>query len=175
MTTLSSAIDASGFDPDNESGRTLEPDGVSAAVVRELHADAVLLYLAGVLGGSLASLVLMPGSGLGASAGVLGLAGYLIILGYRKAGSFPKWLRHRLLLMLGATAISGLAGFFSIDNAAHAGGVLAGTLVAVVTIPRRSISQSAASARVWDAVGWGAAAILVAGALFTVARLMQVL
>lgn len=40
-----------------------------------------LVYLAGVAGGGLASLLFTPGPSLGASAGVLALAGYLLMLG----------------------------------------------------------------------------------------------
>jgi len=85
-----------------------------------------LVYLVSVIGGSLASTVLTPTTSLGASGGILGLVGYLVVVSRREQGAARIWVRKRMLAILGATAVYGIAGFFFIDNAAHLGGALAG-------------------------------------------------
>lgn len=131
-----------------------------------------LVYVAGVLGGSVGSLFLIRGSSLGASAGILGLAGYLLVLMHRQPGAGARWLKGRLLGMIGSTAIVGLAGFFFIDNAGHAGGLVAGMLVGMAAVPdvRRASRLSAA---VVDAMSWIAVVVLISGAVLTITRLME--
>jgi membrane associated rhomboid family serine protease len=130
-----------------------------------------LAYLAGVVGGSLASLVVTRGSALGSSAGILGLAGYLLIFMHRQPGARFRWLRGRLLGMLGSTMVVGLAGFFFIDNAAHVGGLLAGILLGVGIVPAVG-KTSIRSTVTLDVVSWVATAVLVGAGAFTVTRLI---
>ena len=132
-----------------------------------------LVYLAGALGGSLCSAIFVHASGLGASAGVLGLLGYLLVLMDRRGDDSSRWLRGRFLRMAGATALAGMAGFLVIDNAAHLGGLLAGGLIGLVAVPRRRGSQADTRRRALDAAGWLAVAILAGGAVFTIGQLSQ--
>jgi membrane associated rhomboid family serine protease len=132
-----------------------------------------LAYLAGVIGGGLLSLLLVQGTSIGASAGVLGLAGYLLVFTHRRRGDGSGWLRKRVLGVLAAVAVFGVLGFFFVDNAAHLGGLLAGVLVGVAAAPVAAGDPGPDSARVVDVAGWTAVAVLVAGAAFTLAILMQ--
>jgi membrane associated rhomboid family serine protease len=130
-----------------------------------------LVYLAGVVGGSFGSLLLTRGSSVGASAGILGLAGYLLILMQRRPGARARWLKGQLLGMIAATAIVGLAGFFFIDNAAHAGGLAAGALVGMAIV-RDGRRASRLGAQTVDVASWIAVVALISGAVFTVMRLL---
>jgi membrane associated rhomboid family serine protease len=131
-----------------------------------------LVYLAGVLGGSLFSVFFDEHSSIGASAGVLALAGYMLVVAHRRGGDGSQWLRGRLLGMLATTALVGVVGFTFIDNAAHLGGALAGVLAGIAAAPRGDAEPDSARTRALDAAGWIAVAILIAGALFTISRLL---
>jgi membrane associated rhomboid family serine protease len=54
--------------------------------------SVALAYLAGVIGGSLSSLLLVKGSAVGASAGILGIAGYLVVFFLHQHQTHSGWL-----------------------------------------------------------------------------------
>ena len=58
-----------------------------------------------------------------------------------------------------------------IDNAAHAGGALTGALLGRFAVSKRG--QSDGGARTLDGLGWIAAAVLLAGAVFTATRVLR--
>src|SRR5262245_19762680 len=128
-----------------------------------------LAYLAGGIGGSVASTMLLANTSVGASGAILGLLGYLIAIrvGPRSA---PNWMRKRLVGSLGMIALTGAAGYLFIDNAGHAGGVAAGLAVGVAA---RQASRNTSLMRVLDVGGWIASAILCGGAMFTIGRLLR--
>jgi membrane associated rhomboid family serine protease len=129
-----------------------------------------LIYLASAIGGNVLSTLTSTRSAVGASGGVLGLAGYLLIVAGRQPGGAPAWIRQRMWAIIGPTALMGLAAYFFIDNAAHAGGTLTGAALGRFAIQTPRVSD--ARLKALDALGWVAAAVLLAGALFTVKRLL---
>ena len=130
-----------------------------------------LVYLAAGLAGNVASLFLLPNqASIGASGAILGLVGYLLVLGFRRPDEMPPLLRRGLLSTLGLTAALGIVGFALIDNAGHAGGTAAGALIGALTIPRTDAVERRTP--ILDALGWLAAAVLVAGAALAVARVL---
>lgn len=130
-----------------------------------------LIYLAAVIGGSILSTLASVRPAVGASGGVLGLAGYMLVVAGKQPGGAPAWVRRDMWRILGSTALMGLAAYFFIDNAAHAGGAITGALLGRFAISKRG--QSDAGARTLDGLGWIAAAVLLAGAVFTAARLVR--
>jgi hypothetical protein len=78
-----------------------------------------------------------------------------------------------MLALLGLTALMGLAGFLFIDNAAHLGGVATGAMLA--TVLERRGGETHRRAEFLEALGWLASAVLAAGALFTMMRLVAAL
>lgn len=128
-----------------------------------------LVYLAAGLAGNYASLLLLPNqASIGASGAILGLAGYLLVLGFRQPDALPPFLRRGLLSTLGFTAVLGVLAFAFIDNAGHVGGTAMGALIGLATIPGAGTPPRRTP--VLDALGWVAAAVLVAGAVLAVAR-----
>ena len=125
-----------------------------------------LVYLLSVLGGSLASLALTDKSGIGASGGIVGLAGYLLILAHQRR--VPAWIRSSMLLILSGTAFVGAVNYEFIGNAAHAGGAVTGAAVALLT----GSDRSPAKEPVLDVLGWGAIVTLAIAAVFTAGRLV---
>ena len=138
-----------------------------------------LVWLVSVLGGSVASLFLMPGTtSVGASGGVLGLVGYLWVMARRRPHELPPWLGSGLTATFAINAFIGIFGFAFIDNAAHAGGAAAGALLGYATIPRAAGEAGHAAAHrdvrgPLDLLGWLAAAAIVLGALLTIAKLLR--
>jgi membrane associated rhomboid family serine protease len=134
----------------------------------ELRLRVPLVYLLSALGGGIVSFFATPATAVGASGGIIGLCGYLLVLASRQPQVAPPWIRGWMLGVLGATAALGLFGFFFIDNAAHLGGALTGMLCAVAMIPAEGRPQVPGRERLLDALGWVSALILLAGAGFTV-------
>lgn len=140
-----------------------------------------LVWLVSALGGSVASLLLMPNTtSVGASGGVLGLAGYLWVMARRRPHELPPWLGRGIALTLALNAVLGIVGYAFIDNAAHAGGAAAGALFGFVTIPRATDPATAAapahreeSHRLLDPLGVLAAFAIWAGAFLTIGKLLQ--
>jgi membrane associated rhomboid family serine protease len=104
-------------------GRLLEAHSRRAAVP--------LVFLVSGLAGSVFSLLLYPNvTSVGASGGLMGLTGYLLVMGFRRRDALPEGFRAAVGLGVAATAALGVVGFAVIDNAAHLGGLVAGVLIA---------------------------------------------
>lgn len=141
-----------------------------------------LTYAVAGVAGSLASWWLLPGkSSIGASGAIMGLAGFLLVMSRKRPGELPAALTTQVLTLCGATAYIGAFGFSLIDNAAHAGGALAGALVAWITVPPvtnagEDLSLEGSTTdrtRLFDWLGIAASVLLVIGAAATGAKLYR--
>lgn len=103
-------------------------------ILERFYGGRVLLltFFLSVLGGSIASVTLMPGKpSVGASGGILGLVGFLLVVGLRHRGSLPAdFAKSIIRSVLFMVALGFLARDY-IDNAAHAGGFVTGCLIAL--------------------------------------------
>ena len=145
----------------------------SAIEARAPRTRVLVVYLCAALAGGACSLWVRPhAASIGASGGVIGVLGYLLVLSLRRPGEVPAHLRSQVLGVLGATALLGLFGFWFLDNAAHAGGLVAGLAIGYLVIPAAAITRPRAP-RLSTAAGWLAAAILIGGAAFTAERLLH--
>lgn len=100
-----------------------------------------LVFLTTVVTGSLASLYLgSPGSSVGASGGILGCLGFLLVVTSRFREVLPGFLRVSLIQSTIVVTIFGLLGSQFIDNAAHAGGFLGGIALGLVMTPVLSLA-----------------------------------
>jgi len=99
-----------------------------------------IVFLVSILAGNLFSLVLLPRTtSIGASGGLMGLLGFLLVLGIRLSrGLPPRFLRS---LIGGAlwVAATGIIAYALIDNAAHLGGLLAGIGLGLALVPRGGV------------------------------------
>jgi membrane associated rhomboid family serine protease len=132
-----------------------------------------LVYLLAALGGSVVSTAFVAKISVGASGGIMGLCGYLLMLSRHQPHIAPPWIRRWMIAAFSGTAVLGLLGFFFIDNFAHIGGALTGLLCGAVMIPAEGQPATSGRERLLDALGWIAAAILLGGAAFTVRRLIS--
>jgi membrane associated rhomboid family serine protease len=85
--------------------------------------------------GGIASSHFLAAPTVGASGGIMGLLGFLLIFESLHRRLVPKSSRRRLLAGVIVTALMGVLGFQFIDNAAHAGGLVAGMGYAFIVFP----------------------------------------
>jgi membrane associated rhomboid family serine protease len=77
-----------------------------------------------------------PSSALGASGGLMGMLGFLLVFETFHRRLVPRSARRRLVAAMISTAVIGIIGIQFIDNAAHLGGLIAGMLYAVAVFPK---------------------------------------
>lgn len=100
------------------------------------HVPLVFLFSAWVGGEASARFVAAPS--VGASGGLMGWLGFLLVFETLHARLVPRSSRRRLLAGILLTAVIGLIGYKFIDNAAHLGGLLAGMAYAAIVFPTSS-------------------------------------
>jgi membrane associated rhomboid family serine protease len=134
------------------------------------HVPLVFLLSAAV--GNEASLRLLDKPSVGASGGLLGWLGFLLVFESLHSRLVPRSARRRLLAGVFLTAVIGLIGYRFIDNAAHAGGLLAGMLYAVIVFPPSSSAMRPASNKTDIVAGALATAALACCAAFAVWKIV---
>lgn len=134
-----------------------------------------LVFLVTALGGSVASLLLTPGTSVGASGGLLGLIGFLAVLGYVRRRVVPAGFGRMMVIDVAMVGIIGLLGAAFIDNAGHAGGLVTGAILGALLIPRddRAPGVGWMPATVVRAAGVAALAVLTLGAVATALLLVS--
>jgi membrane associated rhomboid family serine protease len=133
------------------------------ALARWPHLLSVFL-IAAWLGGE-ASVWLVSKASVGASGGLLGLLGFLLVFETLHRKLVPVSARRRLLAGVLVTGLLGLVGFQFIDNAAHAGGLVAGMVYAGVVFPPSVSPLRPRALRRDRVVGSLAGVVLVGSAL----------
>lgn len=97
----------------------------------------VLVYFAAMVAGGLATVEFMPDRpSVGASGGLMGLLGFLLVFETLHPRLVPQPTRQRLFVTLLLTFVVGFVGYNFIDNYAHAGGLVAGVIYAAVVFPK---------------------------------------
>lgn len=127
----------------------------------------LLAFLISMVAGGEASAHFLPDqASIGASGGVLGVLGLLMGFELLHQRLVPRSARRRLAVGVVATFVIGLVGYSIIDNAAHAGGLVAGLLYAVVVFPKSRSPRRPKANRVDRVAGVLAGGILTASALW---------
>ncbi len=98
------------------------------------HVGMVFLFSA-LVGGE-ASARFMDAPSVGASGGLMGWLGFLLVFETLHSKLVPRSARRRLVGGVIMTALIGLVGYRFIDNAAHFGGLLAGMAYAAIVFPK---------------------------------------
>lgn len=108
--------------------------------VERLYGSARFLsiYLLAGLWGGLLSFALGTALSAGASGAIFGLLGAMVAFFLRQREIFGSWGRQRLLNLLGVAAFNLVLGFTvpHIDNLAHLGGLVSGTVIGWLLAPR---------------------------------------
>jgi membrane associated rhomboid family serine protease len=98
------------------------------------HVPLVFLFSACIGGEASARFLAAPT--VGASGGLMGWLGFLLVFETLHGRLVPRKSTRRLLAGLLLTGLIGVIGYRFIDNAAHAGGCLAGMLYAAIVFPK---------------------------------------
>ncbi len=133
------------------------------------HLAMVFLFSASVGGVASARLVAAPS--VGASGGLMGWLGFLLVFETLHARLVPRGARRRLAAGVVLIALIGLVGYRFIDNAAHAGGLLAGMLYAAIVFPASSSPERPRSNMIDCIAGGITLGVLLASAGFAVWRI----
>jgi MYXO-CTERM domain-containing protein len=135
------------------------------------HLAAV--FLVSALSGSVFSLILLPNvPSVGASGGLLGLIGFLAVVGWRRRAVLGSAFLRSLLLSILLIALMGATAWEFIDNAAHLGGLLGGVLCGLALVDGKSSSIPLAPGRSLRWLGLASAAGCFAAAAFSVFRMV---
>lgn len=134
------------------------------------HVPMVFLFSA-LVGGDLSLRFSHAPNSLGASGGLMGWLGFLLVFESLHPRLVPRSARRRLLAGVFLTALIGFVGYRYIDNAAHIGGLLAGMLYALVVFPT-SKSARRPKNTVTDLIAGSLASFaIIAGVIFTITKI----
>lgn len=134
------------------------------------HLVMVFLFTAWV--GGEASARFFSSTSVGASGGLMGLLGFLLVFETLHARLVPRSSRRRLLAGVALTGVIGLIGYRFIDNAAHAGGLIAGLVYAAIVFPKSSSPHRPQSTITDRIVGTLALTATVGSAAFTIWKVL---
>lgn len=131
----------------------------------------MVFFFSAMVGGE-ASARMLDAPSVGASGGLMGWLGFLLVFETLHTALVPRSAKRRLIGGVLMTALIGLVGYRFIDNAAHFGGLLAGMAYAAIVFPKSS-SVMRPKMNVTDRiVGIGALAVIAASAAFAVFRMV---
>ena len=133
------------------------------------HLPMVFLFAAAI--GGAASVRLVSATSVGASGGLMGWLGFLIVFETLHGNLVPRSARRRLTAGVLLTAVIGLLGYRFIDNAAHLGGLLAGMAYAAIVFPKSSSSKRPGTTLTDRLAGTAALGALVAAAGLAIWRI----
>lgn len=135
------------------------------------HVPLVFLFAA-YIGGETSVRFLAPNTiGIGASGGLMGWLGFLLVFESLHSRLVPRQAKRRLIAGVLLTALIGAIGCRFIDNAAHAGGLLAGMLYAAIVFPKSASPTRPRTTATDRIAGSLALLVLAAATLFAAAKI----
>ena len=100
------------------------------------RAHLAIVFLLSCIGGGLLSLYFIPdGVSVGASGGIVGLLGYITVYAFRRRQFISPQFRKSLLINIGFLFFFGLVLINVVDNYGHLGGLITGSIYALIQIP----------------------------------------
>lgn len=97
----------------------------------------IVFLISGILG-SIFSLFFMPNAtSVGASGGIMGLIGFILIISIKFNDNIPRNIIKSMLNTIVLVAIIGISASDIIDNAAHGGGLIGGILIGLLLIRKQ--------------------------------------
>ena len=122
----------------------------------------LIVFIVAAWVGSLASLHWIPNKiHVGASGGLMGLLGFVLVFEQLHPRLVPRSSKKRLLAGLLLMMVIGLLGMSFIDNAAHVGGLLAGMAYALIVFPASGSTTRPESIKRDVVAGFCAAGVIV--------------
>jgi membrane associated rhomboid family serine protease len=134
----------------------------------------LVVFLISAFVGGMATVYFQPEvPSVGASGGILGLLGFLLVFETLHGELVPKTARKRLLAGVVLVAVMGAVGFSFIDNAAHTGGLVAGMAYAGIVFPPTGSMKRPTILKQDRVVGFCALAVLLVVTGFCAFRLLS--
>jgi membrane associated rhomboid family serine protease len=137
------------------------------------RAHLAIVFLLSAVGGGLLSVSFFPeGTSVGASGGIIGLLGYLVIYAFRRRQFVSADFRKSLLINTGFILVFGLVLFQIIVNYGHIGGLLTGVVYGTIQIPSDAYvnpQEAALPTRIAGALALG---IYIAATVLTISMLI---
>jgi membrane associated rhomboid family serine protease len=109
---------------------------------------------------------------IGASGGLMGLLGFLLVFESLHRRLVPESARKRLIAGVVLTAVLGIVFSHFIDNAAHAGGLVAGMIYAALVFPKSASPHRPRTTMVDLLLGGGAIGLLVCSAIMACSKML---
>lgn len=132
----------------------------------------VIVFLFSGLMGSLFSLFLLPTqTSVGASGGIMGLIGFVLIVSMKFKDSVPRNIIKTMLNAIMLTAIMGISAFDMIDNAAHGGGLIGGIIIGLILIRKRDNLIPYKPSILINIIGIVSAIVLISGIVMIIRQL----
>ena len=139
------------------------------------RAHLAMVFLLSAVGGGYLSLFFLPeGTSVGASGGIVGIIGYLLIYAFRRRQFISAEFRKSLLINIGFILIFGLVLYQIVDNYGHIGGLVTGIIYGLIQIPSDEYENPRNAAIVTKVFGIVALIIYALAAGFAILRLMSV-
>lgn len=139
------------------------------------RAHLAIVFLLSAIGGGLLSLFFYPeGNSVGASGGIIGLLGYLLIYAFRRRQFVSPEFRKSLLINIGFILVFGLVLYQIVDNYGHIGGMLTGIIYGLIQIPSDEYENPQNVGTLTKAAGIGAIVIYALTSAFAIFRLTSV-
>ena len=133
------------------------------------RAHLAIVFLLSAVGGGLLSFYFLPGgTSVGASGGIVGLIGYLLIYAFRRRQFVSSEFRKSLLLNIGFILVFGLVLYRIVDNWGHIGGLLAGAGYGLLQISGDPYKNPQDAGNATEVLGLVALGICIAAALFSI-------
>ena len=137
-------------------------------------AHLAIVFILSALGGGLLSLIFSPGAtSVGASAGIVGLLGYLAVYAFIRRQFISPEFRKNLLINIGFILVFGLVLFNVIDNFGHIGGLIVGAVYGLIQIPRSEYVDPRATGVVTRMFGAAASGVYVFASILTILILLN--
>ena len=133
------------------------------------HAHVALIFLLAAIGGDILSLIILPdGSSAGASGGIVGMLGYLLVYGFRRRQFLSPDFIRSMLINTALLVVFGLGLYQTIDNYGHLGGFITGAVYALVQVPGDPYKDPRKTGTVLEVLGLIALGILIATSVFSI-------
>ncbi|MDM7921429.1 MAG: rhomboid family intramembrane serine protease [Pyrinomonadaceae bacterium] len=134
-----------------------------------------IVFLLSAIGGGLLSLLFKPDvPSVGASGGVVGLLGYLIVYAFVRRQFVSPAFRKDLLMNLGFIVVLGLVLYQWVDNFGHLGGLLTGVLFGFFQVPRDPYVDPTKPGKVSELAGIVSLGVILSVSLFSVLLLLRI-
>ena len=138
------------------------------------RAHLAIVFLLSAIGGNILSFVFMPGivPSVGASGGIVGFLGYLAAYGFIRRKLLPPSFLKNMLFNIGFIALYGIVLNRNIDNFAHLGGLLVGTIYGFTQIPRDLYADPRNVSAATKYFGFAALGIFILTSIFSILILL---